>query len=69
MDYARLRGRIRTYYYTQAAFAREMNMSECALSLKLNGHSEWTAEEMRKACDLLSIPVSEIPLYFFYACC
>ena len=65
MKYARLRGRIREFYHTQAAFARAMDMSECALSHKLNGYSEWTLEEMRRACELLEIPAKEIHLYFF----
>ena len=67
MDYAKLRGCIRAKYATQAAFARDMCMSECALSLKLNGHSEWTADEMRRACDLLGIPMADVHLYFFCA--
>lgn len=65
MDYSKLRGRIRTYYTTQAAFARALGISECALSQKLNGLSEWTAKEIRKACELLEIPPAEIPAYFF----
>lgn len=67
MGYARLRGRIRTIYLTQASFARSMGLSECALSQKLNGHTEWTADEIRKACELLEIPAEELHLYFFYA--
>ena len=65
MEYARLRGRIRTIYLTQASFARSMGLSEGALSHRLNGHTEWTAEEIKKACALLEIPAEEIPLYFF----
>ncbi len=67
MDYARLRGRIRAIYHTQAAFAKSMGLSECALSQKLNGHTEWTADEIRKACEILEIPADELHLYFFYA--
>lgn len=65
MEYARLRGRIRAVYLTQAAFARSMGLSEGALSHRLNGHTDWTADEIRKACELLEIPAEEIPLYFF----
>lgn len=67
MDYARLRGRIRAIYGTQASFARSMCLSECTLSQKLNNHTEWTADEIRKACELLEIPSDELPIYFFYA--
>lgn len=63
--YSELRGRIRSVYGIQSAFAQALGISECVLSQKLNGHSEWTAEEMRKACELLEIPAAEIHLYFF----
>lgn len=66
MDYAKLRGKVRTHYSTQAAFASALGISECSLSQKLNGHTEWTAEEIRKACTLLEIPPEEIHIYFFY---
>lgn len=65
MDYSELRGRIRAKYRTQAAFALDLGISECALSQKLNGISEWTSTEIRKACELLGIPPEEIPTYFF----
>lgn len=65
MDYAKLRGRIRTYYHTQAAFASALGISVCTMSKKLNGLREWTAKEIRKACELLEIPPEEIPAYFF----
>ena len=65
MDYSNLRGRIRTVFHTQEAFAKAMGMSMCSVSKKLNEQTEWTADEMRKACELLEIPVKEIHLYFF----
>lgn len=65
MDFPFLRGRIRARFSTQSAFAKALGMSECALSKKLNGHTEWTAGEIRKACEILNIPLNEIPLYFF----
>jgi transcriptional regulator with XRE-family HTH domain len=65
MDYSKLRGRIREIFGTQAAFARAMGISECVVSQKLNGRSEWTADEIREAIVLLGIPAEEIPLYFF----
>lgn len=63
--YRKLRGRIQEYYSTHAEFAAAMGISMCALSQKLNAKSEWTADEMRKACSLLEIPATEIHLYFF----
>jgi transcriptional regulator with XRE-family HTH domain len=65
LDYAKLRGQIRAVYHTQASFAKSMGLSECALSQKLNGHTEWTADEIRKACELLEIPADELHIYFF----
>lgn len=65
MDYAALRGRIRTVYGTQEAFARAMDRSPCSISFKLNGRSEWTAAEIRKACELLDIRPDEVTRYFF----
>lgn len=65
MDYQKLRGRIRAQYITQAEFAQAMGISVCTLSQKLNGISEWSAREIRKACELLEIPPEEIHAYFF----
>lgn len=65
MDFSDLRGRIRARFSTQAAFAHAIGISACALSKKLNGHTEWTAGEMRKACEVLQITIAEIPIYFF----
>lgn len=66
MNYQELRGRIRARYKTQAAFAHAMGISECSLSKKLNGRAEWSATEIRKACELLGIEPEYIPQYFFY---
>lgn len=65
MDYSDLRGRIRARYRTQALFAEALGISECSLSQKLNGHTEWTAGEIRKSCELLEIPENDLHLYFF----
>lgn len=65
MDYSRLRGLIRTYFSTNAAFAKALGISECALSQKLNNRSEWTRNQMGKAAELLRFPVADIPVYFF----
>jgi transcriptional regulator with XRE-family HTH domain len=65
MDQAKLRGLIREKYGTQEAFARDMGISDCSVSKKLNGHSEWGADEIRRACELLGIKSEDIPLYFF----
>ena len=64
-DYSRLRGRIRMYFSTQAAFAEAISMSESSLSKKLNGWTEWDAGEIRRTREVLEIPEAEIHLYFF----
>jgi hypothetical protein len=64
-DYSKLNGRIIEMFGTRAKFAKEMGMSEHTLSVKMNGKTPWTQKEICKACDLLSIPSSEIHLYFF----
>ena len=66
MHYQELRGRIRARFKTQADFAQALGISECSLSKKLNGRAEWTAMEIRKACELLGIEPEYIPQYFFY---
>lgn len=67
MSYSKLRGRIREKFGTQASFAPEMSMSEATLSSKLTGRTEWTRDEIERACRLLAIPLEEAHLYFFYA--
>ena len=69
MDYSKLRGSIRTVFKTQAGFAKAMNISACSLSHKLNGRTEWTADEMRRACELLGVSSEELPQYFFCPKC
>lgn len=69
LDYSELRGRIRARFKTQATFAKALGISNCTLSQKLNGASEWTAAEIRKACQLLDIPPDQIPRYFFCVKC
>lgn len=65
MDYSALIGLIRAKYKTQADFAEAMDMCSCSLSKKLNGKTEWTAAEIRRACELLDIDPVDIPTYFF----
>lgn len=69
MENAELRGLIRARYKTQDAFAKDLGISACSLSKKLNGASEWSAAEIRKACELLGISPEKIPQYFFCFSC
>lgn len=65
MNYNKLRGRIRECYGRQGDFAAAMDMSEATLSKKLCGGTEWTRPEMELACQLLGVPIVELPVYFF----
>lgn len=65
MKYDKLRGRIIEKFGSQKAFAAAMGMNVSTLSFKLNGKSEWTREEIEKACGLLDIPIEEVHSYFF----
>lgn len=69
MDYSKLKGRIRERYKSQAAFAAALGRSVCVVNQKLNGKSEWTAPEIRKACEVLNIDPADIAVYFFYPNC
>lgn len=65
MSYAKLRGKIREVFGTCERFAAAMNVHPATISLKLNKKSEWTREEIEKACKLLGISIEEVYLYFF----
>ena len=64
-DYSKLRKAITDNFGKQSRFAAAMGLSERSVSLKLNDIRCWTQNEMRRFCDLLNIPYTEIPNYFF----
>jgi hypothetical protein len=65
VSYAKLRGKIKEVFGTQAAFAKAMGMNTVSLSQRLGGKLEWKTDEIAKACELLEIPLSENAAYFF----
>lgn len=67
MDYKILKLKIKEVYDTQEAFSKAMGMSKTALNQRLNNAVEWKSPEIAKACELLSIDLSEAYLYFFTA--
>jgi len=67
MSYAKLRGKIREVFGTQAAFAKAMEMSTVSISQRLSGKIDWKSPEIAKACELLGIPLEENVAYFFMA--
>ena len=64
-DYSKLIGKIIEKYGKRASFAKAMKLSEHSLSMKLNSKISFKQEEIVKACRLLGIDFSEIPVYFF----
>ena len=64
-DYSALRRKIVEIYKTQGRFAARMNLTEHTISSKLNNLWEWKQSEIIRACEVLAIPESDIPGYFF----
>lgn len=64
-DYSKLLGKIKEVFGSQDEFAKTMEMSRSTISAALNNKREFTQQEMKTACELLSINEREIPVYFF----
>lgn len=64
-EYGKLRGKIKEVFGTQDAFAEKLEIGRVSLSQRLNNQLKFTQDEIFKACDILSIPREEIPIYFF----
>lgn len=64
-DYSRLLGRIRERGYTQETLAKGIGISACSLNLTLNNRRDFRQDEILKVGELLSIPNSNLPEYFF----
>lgn len=64
-DFSELLGRIVAKYGSRAAFAKAMGMKETVLSGRLLCKTYFTPDETLKACELLGIPLNEIPRFFY----
>lgn len=64
-EYRKLIGRIVEKYGTRKAFAEAIGISENSMSLKLNGKTGFSRDEMARWGKLLDIDVSEFGDYFF----
>ena len=64
-NFSKLNGKIVEIFGTQLAFAEAIGLSEMTVSKKMNGKRPWKQTDMAKACEVLGIPISEIPTYFF----
>ena len=70
IDYSLLRGRIRTYFGSEANFVKELqkrniSMSAGAFSNKINCKSTFNQEEIIEICNILNIDIKEVSQYFF----
>ena len=63
--YDKLLGRITEVFGTQEKFAKALGMSPQTLSYKLNNKVDWRRDEIKRACELLSINFGEVGTYFF----
>lgn len=62
---SKLRGKIREKFGSERAFAQAIGMAKQTLSNKLNGKTEWTLGEMKRAKELLDIETQQFYYYFF----
>ncbi len=70
LDYSLLRGRIRTYFGSEANFVKELQkrgveMSAGSFSNKINCKSSFNQIEIIEICNLLGIPIEKAATYFF----
>lgn len=64
-DFSELLGCIIAKYGSRAAFAKAMGMKETVLSGRLLGKTYFTPDETLRACELLGIPLTDIPRFFY----
>ena len=70
LDYSLLRGRIRTYFGSEANFVKELQkkgieMSTGSFSNKINCKSPFNQIEIIEICCLLGIAIEDVTTYFF----
>lgn len=64
-NYRKLEGRIVEICVSRTNFAKEMELSDRSISLKLNNRVPWKQTEISKAMEILKIDPSEVQDYFF----
>lgn len=64
-NYRKLKGRIVEICGTQSVFAKEMNMSERTVSLKMQGKIQWRQNEILDALQVLKLKPADVQEYFF----
>lgn len=63
--YPKLDGKITEMFGTRGGFASALGISANSVGNKMNGKTPWKQREIEKACVLLNIEKSEVPVYFF----
>ena len=66
-DYNKLLGKMREKRVTQDALAAKIGISSTSMNLSLNNTRDFRQDEILSVCEVLDIPLSEIPHYFFTA--
>lgn len=64
-NYNKLIGRMVEIYGSRSKAAEAFGISRSAMSLKLNGKTQFSQEDMRRACKVFRFPAQDIPTYFF----
>lgn len=64
-DYAKLLGKIKEVFNSQAAFAKAIGLSESALSQRLTNKVDFSQEEILRSVSLLGINRGQVAEYFF----
>jgi hypothetical protein len=62
--YSELHGKIIGTYGTLANFAKALEINKNSVTNKLTGRTPWKEPEITKICTLLSIPPSDVAIYF-----
>ena len=64
-NYGKLRGRIVEICHTQREFAKQMELSERSITLRMHGKIAWDQKDIAKALDVLKLSERDIRTYFF----
>ena len=64
-EFAKLDGKITEKFGTREAFACALGISKNSVCNKMQGKYNWKTQEIKKACELLDIPRTDIEKYFF----
>ena len=64
-NYAKLEGKIKEVFGSQREYAKQMNLSERTVCLKLANKIAFTQKDIMKTVSILNLTANDIPEYFF----